>query len=83
MRKSRASFSFTWPIRPPPVVGSSLSLSGVSDGVDGVELFLLGMFLGAFEGWLNKCLRERIGEPEAGLLDGDEDGDDAGESLYP
>ena len=61
--------------------GSSLSLSGVSDGVEGVEL-LLGMLLGAFEGRLNKCLRERRGEPEAGLLDGDEDGDEVGESSY-
>jgi hypothetical protein len=78
MRKSKASFSFTWPISvAPPIVGSSLSLSGVRDGVDGVELFLLGMFLGGFEG-LNKCLRERRGEPES---DGDEEGDEVGESL--
>jgi len=61
--------------------GSSLSLSGVSDGVEGVEL-LLGMLLGAFEGGLYKCLRARRGEPEAGLLDGDEDGDEVGESSY-
>jgi hypothetical protein len=83
MRKSRASFSFTWLISvPPPIVGSSLSLSGVRNGVDSGELFLLGMFLGVFERWLNKWLRERRGESEAGLLDGDEDGDETGESLY-
>jgi len=50
--------------------------------VVGVEL-LLEMLLGGFEGGINKCLRERRGESEAGLLDGDEDGDEVGESLYP
>jgi len=49
MRKSRASFSFTWPISGPSIVGSSLSLSGVREGVEAVELFLLGIFLVAVE----------------------------------
>jgi hypothetical protein len=51
--------------------------------VDGAELFLLGMFLGAVVGWLNKCLCERRGELEVGLFEGDEDGEEVGESsLY-
>jgi len=51
MRKSRASFSLTWPISGPwGMVGSSLSLSGVRDGVEGVGLSLLGTFLEALEG---------------------------------
>jgi len=51
MRKSRASFSFTSPISGPPLTErSSLSLSGVSEGVEGVKLFLLGIFLGELEG---------------------------------
>jgi len=48
--------------------------------VDGTELFLLGMFLGTVVGWLNKCLCERRGELEARLLEGDEEGEEVGES---
>jgi len=56
--------------------GSSLSLSGVRNGVDGA--LLLEMVLG-----VNKCLCERRDELEAGLLEGDEDGEEVGESsLY-
>jgi hypothetical protein len=47
------------------IIGSSLSLSGVSDGVEGAEVILLGIFLGEHEDKRN----------EDGLLGGDEEGE--------